>query len=136
MSRSALLDTNALIYFLTGHPVELARKASLFFASAARGELELVLTMLTIAEAVWVLTSSKGLPRAAISRSLLDIVQADGVSCEDKAIAHEALRCFGTTKVDFVDAYLAARARRDGLPIASFDRDFDRLDVERIKPGK
>lgn len=135
MSRSALLDTNTLIYFLTGRPVELARQASLFFASAARGELKLVLTILTIAEAVWVL-SSKSLPRAAVSRSLLEIVQADGVSCEDEAIALEALHCFGATKIDLEDAYLAARAKRDGLPVASFDRDFDRPGVERLKPGK
>jgi predicted nucleic acid-binding protein len=35
-------------------------------------------------------------------------------------------------RVDFVDAYLAVKARLSGAPVASFDRDFDRLGLERI----
>jgi len=35
--------------------------------------------------------------------------------------------------VDFADAYLAVRAGLSGLPVASFDRDFDRLGVERVR---
>jgi predicted nucleic acid-binding protein len=38
-------------------------------------------------------------------------------------------------RVDFVDAYLAARARHSGAPVATFDSDFDRLGVERLTLG-
>lgn len=34
--------------------------------------------------------------------------------------------------VDFVDAYLAERGRCAMTPVASFDRDIDRLGVERM----
>jgi predicted nucleic acid-binding protein len=38
-------------------------------------------------------------------------------------------------RIDFIDAYLAVRARLSGAPVASFDRDFDRLGVERVALG-
>jgi len=38
-------------------------------------------------------------------------------------------------RVDFVDAHLAVKARLTGAPVASFDNDFDRLDVQRLVVG-
>jgi predicted nucleic acid-binding protein len=38
-------------------------------------------------------------------------------------------------RVDFVDAYLAVKARLSGDPVATFDNDFDRLGVERLALG-
>ena len=46
-----------------------------------------------------------------------------------------ALGQMAEQRVDFVDAYLAAKARHSGAPVATFDRDFDRLGVERLAPG-
>ena len=37
------------------------------------------------------------------------------------------------TPVDFVDAYLSETARQEGLYLATFDRDFDRLDAARMQ---
>lgn len=131
----ALLDTNTVVFFLTGRPAAPARAAARLFERAERGELELIVPLTTIAEAIWVLTSpGRGIPRAAVARALADLVSADGVRADESPVALEALRIYGERRVDFVDAYLAARASRDGTPVASFDRDFDRLGVERLEP--
>lgn len=131
----ALLDTNTAVFFLTGKPSALARSAARVFERAERGELELVLPAMTIAEAIWVLTSpGRALPRRDVATALRDLVAADGVRADEEAIVLEALRLYGERRVDFADAYLAARAAKDGLPVASFDRDFDRLGVERLEP--
>ena len=36
--------------------------------------------------------------------------------------------------VDFIDAFLAEIARREGGSVVSFDRDFRRLDIPWVEP--
>lgn len=38
-------------------------------------------------------------------------------------------------KLDFPDTYLAARARLAGGQVASFDKGFGTLEVDRLEPG-
>jgi len=48
-----------------------------------------------------------------------------------------ALERFKAQPVDFSDALVAAIAAHHGVPIASFDRDFDRFkDVKRFDPSR
>ncbi|MEY3327590.1 MAG: hypothetical protein RLZZ115_471, partial [Cyanobacteriota bacterium] len=44
------------------------------------------------------------------------------------------LDSMATANVDFVDAYLAEVARKENESVASFDRDFKRLDIRYIEP--
>ena len=47
----------------------------------------------------------------------------------------DALARLGKVNVGFADAYLAAGASLDSVPVASFDRDFDRFkDIKRVEP--
>lgn len=48
--------------------------------------------------------------------------------------ALQALERMADSNVDFVDAYLAEIARHAGGTIASFDRDFRRLDIPWLEP--
>ena len=53
----------------------------------------------------------------------------------EKDVLAAALDLYGRTeRLDFGDAYLAARAELEGPPVvASFDRDFDRIEgIRRI----
>ncbi len=48
----------------------------------------------------------------------------------------DALERFKSHPVDFPDALVAAIAAHQGVPVVSFDRDFDRFkDVKRFQPS-
>ncbi len=65
-----------------------------------------------------------------MTRSLL---HAAVLTCLERRVGvGEAM---ATSNVDFVDAYLAEVARGRGESVCSFDRDFDRLNVEWVQPG-
>ena len=132
-----LLDTNVIVRFLTGdHPTHSPRSRHLF-ARAADGEVTLVLTDLALADTAWVLQSFYRLDRAAIASALKAIVESTGIEVENRTTLLSALRNFAQTDVNFVDAYHAAVAAADSIPIASFDRDFDQFaGVKRFEPQR
>jgi predicted nucleic acid-binding protein len=73
-----------------------------------------------------------GHERDAIAETLRSFILADGVSVEQPDTALEALRLMADAKVAFVDAYVAATARRNAAPVASFDADFRRLGIDLV----
>lgn len=86
---------------------------------------------------VWVLESALGRSRAEVSDLLLDFVRVEDVQTEEEDVLLQALVDYRDRGVDFVDAYLAAHARAAGNPtMLTFDRDFDRLNVEKWVPGQ
>lgn len=134
--RKAWIDANAVIYFLTGQPPELAEPIYSVMRQAQEGKVILQLASLTVAEVVWVLESALGRSRAEISDLLLDFVRAEAIHTQEEDVLFQALVDYRNRGVDFVDAYLAAHARAAGSPtVLTFDRDFDRLNVEKWVPG-
>lgn len=60
---------------------------------------------------------------------------ADGVAVEERETVIQALSDYVSLNVDFVDAYLAAKASAGGWPVCTFDRThFNRLPVEKFRP--
>jgi predicted nucleic acid-binding protein len=131
----AWVDANVLLRLVTDDPPEMAAAAAAFAERAADGELSLRLSPLVVAEMTWVLGSFYGFPADRIAGVLSTLVRADGVTTEEEGIVLGALQAMARAGVDFVDAYLAEKARASKEAIASFDDDFDRLDVERITLG-
>lgn len=124
------LDTNVVLRFLTGQPPELFRRARRLMRRAADGEITVRVTHVALAETVWVLGSFYGREPSAIADTLRSFVLADGVKVDDPDTVLDALRSMIDANVAFVDAYVAATARRSEAPVASFDEDFRRLGVE------
>lgn len=126
-----LLDTNVLVRHLTGQPLAQARRATKFLRGAERLELP----DLIVAELVYVLESVYARPRsevAAVSRAVLAMTAVEVV---DERLLLRAVELYETHRIDFAEAYLAARAEAgDGL-VASFDRGLDRVaSVQRVEP--
>lgn len=130
---SAWLDANVVIRHLTRDIPALAARARSLFAEAAAGERRFRVATLVVAEVVWTLTSVYELDLNEVSDRVSDLVAADGIDAEERELVLDALRVMKERKVSFVDAYLAEKARALGEPVCSFDRDFDRLGVERLR---
>ncbi len=131
----AFIDTNIVLRFLTGQPPEMAERVRALFARAEKGELTLVLDDIVVAEVVWVLTSFYRLERTKVSRVLQQFLAHEAIEMPRKEDMLAALMWFAQYNIDFTDALLSVRAYRAGLPLFSFDRDFDKVPgLQRLEP--
>ncbi|MGC7847665.1 PIN domain-containing protein [Desulforudis sp. 1088] len=128
------IDANVILRFITGDPPEMAAQALELMNRAEKGETCLRLSHLVVAEAVWVLSSFYEYTRREIADTLIPFIRADGVRAENPDLVVQALQDMADKNVDFVDAFLAAQARRHGEGVCSFDNDFARLKVTWVKP--
>lgn len=137
MSRGASfwLDANVLLRFLTGSPEELAGRAARLLERGQRGEISLRVHPVVVAETVWVLESFYGYSREEISGALIPLLEQPALRVEGARTVVRALEAMAENNVDFADALLAETARSRGEGIASFDKDFRKLDVEWREPG-
>ncbi|MCX6373760.1 MAG: PIN domain-containing protein [Actinobacteria bacterium] len=126
------VDANVVLRLLTGQPEAQAQEAAELMSRADAGEVRLRICPLVVAEVVWVLTSAYDVPRAQVADVLTSFLASGGLVVEEGMLLAVALAQMVEQRVDFVDAYLAARARLSGAPVATFDGDFDRLGVERL----
>lgn len=129
------VDANVLLRFLTGDPPELARRASGLLEEAERGGVPLRVHSVVVAETVWVLQSFYGHSKGEISGALTPLLEHPALRVEGAGTVIWALEAMASTNVDFADALLAATARSRGEGVASFDRDFRKLDVQWREPG-
>lgn len=132
-----LLDANVIIRFLTQDEPKQSKAAAKLFISARDGNLTLHLEASTLAETVYVLESQYyAKTRGEIHDSLLDLVQNPGIETEMRDAIIDALQRFKAYPgLDFADCWLAALSCQMSIPVASFDRDFDKFkDVKRHEP--
>lgn len=129
---SAFVDTNVLVRHLTGDPPAMAERTTAYL----RGERELFLTDLVVAETVYVLESFYEAPRGQVAQAVRSLLALDAVVAVDPALLLRAIEVYETERIDFAESYLVACAEStDVSRIASFDRSLDRVEtVERIEP--
>ena len=90
-----------------------------------------------VAETAFVLTSFYKQDRAEVADAIRDLITGCRLKVPSEQVTLDALERFKFQPVDFPDALVAAIAAHQGVPIASFDRDFDRFkDVERFQPSR
>ncbi len=131
----AWADANLFISLIVGPEDSTHGLALSLFREVAVGRVALIVTPVTVHEVVNVLDRRYGHERSAIARELAGILQADGMLVPERAALLVALDLYGRqNRLDFADAYLAASASVVGPPlVASFDRDFDRVEgIRRI----
>lgn len=124
--KTVWVDTNVLLRFLLNDVPDQWKRADALMRQAAAGKLVVHVSVVVVAEVVAVLHHTFRKPLPDIARVVGGMLSARGVSVEDGAIVLEALRRSGELKVDFVDAYVAMRARDADEEIASFDADLPR----------
>ena len=130
-----LVDTNILLRFLSGEPAAQAGAARNLFARAGEGKIVLDISPVIVAETLYTLVSFYSVERKTAAENLSALLQQRGVKLRDANQVLSALERLQTASVGFADAFLAAGAAEEAVPIASFDRDFDKFkDVTRYEP--
>lgn len=129
--KAVWVDANILLRLFTGEPEAQAARAAALAAKASKGHVLLRISLITVAEIVWVLQRFYKFPASTIAATLSEFLCSDGVAIESREPLLEALALMAREKVDFGDALLAVQAKASDEPVASFDADFNHLGVQR-----
>jgi predicted nucleic acid-binding protein len=134
--KTALVDANVILRFITKDPPDMADAARNLFQRAESGEIDLIILTITVAEVVWVLESFYNYPKIQVAETFGAFLRCDGLRVEQANLIQEALSLYHGSNLDFADALLASTALGKGpLSIFSFDRHFDRVaGIERLEP--
>jgi predicted nucleic acid-binding protein len=129
------LDANVILRFLTKDPPEMAERSARLMAQAERGEVSLYISLLVVAEVIWVLKSFYRYSMTAISHVIIPLVSAPGIEIDNRQLIIRAVELARDRNVDFADAHLALQAAERGERVCTFDEtDFRRLPVEWTVP--
>ncbi len=133
-SSREFLDTNPVVRYLVRDVPELAARA----ASLIEGDRHLFLSVITVAEIGFVLSSIYRIERARVVDALVDLLNRENIDTHEipTEMAIQALRlCRPTGRVNFADALLWGVARSmSPARVWTFDRRFPADGIERREP--
>lgn len=120
---SLVLDTNALISFVTDRdPVQQA-KVALIFEKAARAEVDLLCPQNVLTEFVYVMQRVYGIDPKRIATMIADLLDLPGVTVEDDLDYARLLALWPSRIPDYGDAVIAVVCLvHKGSTVVTFDR--------------
>jgi predicted nucleic-acid-binding protein len=120
-NREVILDTNALLRFITGDNIEKCQKVSDLIESN-----DCIVPIEVITEAVYNLEKFYMHPRRLIADEIKDFIAIkENFVVEEKVIRH-GCNTFASTNLDFIDCLLIAYAKVKGNPVFTFDNDLNK----------
>jgi predicted nucleic acid-binding protein len=132
---TSLVDANVLLRYLMNDHAEHSPSAKKLVEDAGRGTIALHLPFIAVTETIFTLQRFYGVGREEIAREFLKVLSAPGIKLACPGWILEAVEEYGMRNISFGDACLAAEARSENLPIASFDRGFDAFPgIKRFEP--
>ena len=123
------VDTNVLVRILARDDPKQVRVADEFVAAGAW------VSLLALAETMWVLTSVYGRAAAEIGESVDQLLNHKDLILQDREVVAAALAVFRSRPaLGFSDCLLLEVARKAGhLPLGTFDRNLSKIDgVEKL----
>lgn len=130
-----IADANIFLRFLTKDILSQAQLVRKRIKEAENGKYQLVVLHVTIVEILYQLENRYGFNREEAVEKLYLLFVPQWIAVEEKQLVFDALDAYKTNKIDFVDLLIWATAKKDGMKILSFDRDFDKLSPKlRLAP--
>jgi predicted nucleic-acid-binding protein len=130
------VDTNVFLRFLTNDDPVKAKRVETLFRQAIQGKVQLIASLLVIAEIVWTLESFYHLSKVDIASKVETILNTPNLLCPEAEIIVMALDLYVQGNMDFIDAFHAYDLQAQGLlQIATYDRKhFNRVPWLEIYP--
>lgn len=111
-----LVDANIILRYLLDDHAELSPKAAEILEQQT-----VTLPMEVACEVVYVLQKVYAIEREEIQQQLSQLLEEELVSMEKPDVFLEALKCYSTSKLDFVDTLLLAYHSIEASEIFTFD---------------
>lgn len=129
------IDTNILIYYLTGKPEDKYKKCLQLIKEAENGCIKLNVVPVVFWEATWILEKFYKNPREKIVHILIMFLRLEGIKCKNKKLLIKALNLWKNENIDFADAYIINLYKyRDVEGIFSYDNHFKNREISCFKP--
>ncbi len=121
MTSNAILDTNIVIYLITGNE-EYAERATYAIRHYTQGGCSVYLPVVVVAEALYVLEGKFfQYERDQATTALEKFILNSKIACQDKDAVLYALQRHKTTGIDFVDGYCASLAIQNQVDLITND---------------
>lgn len=122
-TKQIVIDTNLLIRYLVNDDSRKAQLVDTLLKKAGKGEVNILMPSIIVAELVWVLESFYRMETGDIAELVDSILNTPGLTVSDDSIVRSALKRYRTKGVDLVDAWIAAFAQEKGASeIHTFDK--------------
>lgn len=127
-----VIDANIIIRFLVSDQEEKIEKIKKLFED---GKEKLILTDVTVAEIIWVLSSYYKQEKEEIVEEIISLLEVPTV-VSNKSLLTQALSYFREYPIDYIDAYLLAYTKENNLQgIVSYDKSIDKVkEIKRFEP--
>jgi predicted nucleic-acid-binding protein len=117
------LDTNVIVRYLAQDDVRQAAIATRLIEGSLSAEARGFISIVTLAEIVWVMSSNYRAARAAVADIVEGLLTAPQLAIEKADVIWRALRAFRESKADFSDAVIVELGRDAGCTkTVTFDR--------------
>lgn len=117
------LDTNVIVRYLAQDDLRQAAAATRLIEGSLSAEARGFVSIVTLAEVVWVMSSNYRAARAAVADIIEGLLTAPQLAIEKADVIWRALRAFRESKADFSDAVIVELGRDAGcLKTVTFDR--------------
>jgi len=118
------LDTNVLVRLIVRDDPDQVARAEAFVETGAW------VSLLVVAETVWVLQSAYGLDQRRVATVVEMLLDHDRLTLQDEDVVRRAHATFrGEGTVEFSDCLIVETARKAGhRPVGTFDRRLSRVD--------
>jgi predicted nucleic-acid-binding protein len=117
------LDTNVVVRYLAQDDARQAAAATRLIEGSLSAEARGFISIVTLAEVVWVMSSIYGASRAAGADIVEGLLTAPQLTLEKADVLWRALRAYRDSKADFSDAVIAELGRDAGCSkTVTFDR--------------
>jgi predicted nucleic-acid-binding protein len=123
--RRYVIDTNALISFVTDRNLEQQQKIAPLFELAAHMKAVIFCHQHVLTEFIYVLDRVYQVPKDEIGRMIKDLIEMPGIEVIQEVDFNTILSWWPDQIPDFGDALIAAAGKiRSGSTVVTFDRKF------------
>ena len=120
-----VIDTNALISFVTDRNLEQQKAVAPLFESATRMKSVLICHQFVLTEFVFVMERVYKVPKETINTMLRDLISTTGIELQQQTDFSQLLNFWPAKIPDFGDALVAATAKGiKGSIVVTFDERF------------
>ena len=120
-----VIDTNALISFVTDRNLEQQQKIAPLFESAAQMKAVILCHQHVLTEFIYVMDRVYRVPKDKIGRMIADLMEMPGIEIIQEVDFKTVLSCWPDPIPDFGDALIAAAGKaRSRTMVVTFDRKF------------
>lgn len=133
-----LIDTNIFLRIFVKEDKTSHQECIELLSKIKQRKIDACTSSLVLAEVAWSLKSFYKSSKEDVVRCVSAIINTPGMKIIDGYQHSLALQMYGDHKAKYIDAVLASipNVLEKRLAIVSYDKDFDKFSVLRVKPGE